>query len=373
MCYEDGRLLAYLDGETTQDEQSEIAAHVSACEVCSASVERLEADRAIAADALANLQPEADVIPLRTHRTAPPTRRWGRAQIAAVAVAALVVASFAIAPVRNVAASLLQVFRVQKIQTVTISQVDMQSISAALKNGGHVDLQAFGEAWVDGAAAEPTTMTLAEAKAAVDFPVKLPTNQPGTPTLSLQKAQTYRFKLNVAAINEALISYGSDRTLPDALDGKVFEVSVPAIVLAHYGSLSSSTGDSSGAPDGIYVGQARSPELVVPDGVDAASLRDVLLNLPFIPQSVRDQLAAVSDWQSTLSIPNVAGTARDVTIDGVNAVIVSPKSAARDARTKFGPLPDSTTVIWNDNGVVRAVGGPIDEGAAIELAKSTME
>ena len=43
-----------------------------------------------------------------------------------------------------------------------------------------------------------------------------------------------------------------------------------------------------GQPDGIYVGQAHSPELVVPDGVDAASLRDVLLNLPFLPQSVRD-------------------------------------------------------------------------------------
>ena len=65
-----------------------------------------------------------------------------------------------------------------------------------------------------------------------------------------------------------------------------------------------------------------------------------------------------------------------MTIDGVNAVVITPKSAARDARAKVdraGPIIDTATVIWNDNGVVRAVGGPIDEGTAIALAKSTME
>ncbi|HEY5488196.1 MAG TPA: zf-HC2 domain-containing protein [Candidatus Limnocylindrales bacterium] len=381
MCYEDGRLTAYLDGEVAPEERAEIAAHAETCPDCAANVARLEEDRAVAAEALVKLQPTAEVVSLDARRderrASPPARRWGRAQIAAVAVAALVIASFAIAPIRNAAANLLQVFRVQKIQTVSISQADLQSIGAALEKGGHVDLQAFGEAWIDGAASEPAQVTLAEAQAAVDFPIKLPKNQSGDPALYLQKAQTYRFKLHVAAINDALKTYGSDRTLPAALDEKVFEVSVPEIVLARYGTPAGGTaGGPQGQPDGIYVGQAHSPELVVPDGVDAASLRDVLLNLPFLPQNVRDQLAAVTDWQSTLLIPNVDGTAHDVSIDGVKAVVISPKSAARDARKKatmLGPITDTTTVIWNDNGVVRAVGGPIDEGTAIALAKSTME
>ncbi len=381
MCYEDGRLIAYLDDEVTPEEHAEIAAHVSACEECSASVVRLEADCAVAAEALGTLQPSAAVVPLDAHRaaahSAAPSRRWGRAQIAAVAVAALVIASFAFGPVRDAAASLLQVFRVQKIQTVSISQADLQSIGAALESGGHVDLQAFGEAWIDGAQSQPTTVTLAEAQATVDFPVKLPTNQSGTPTLILQKAQAYRFKLHVAAINEALKSYGSDRMMPDNLDGKAFEIKVPAILLAQYGSAAGGTaGGALSGLEGVYIGQARSPELVVPDGVDAASLRDVLLNLPFIPQGVRDQLAAVSDWQSTLIIPSVDGTARDVTINGIDAVVITPQSATRDAGKNVpgaGPITNTTTIIWNDNSVVRAVGGPIDEGTAIELAKSTME
>lgn len=381
MCYEDGRLAAYLDGELGPEERAETAAHVSACEECSASVERLQADRAFAAETLGKLQPSAEIVPLEPRRaarrsTAPP-HRWRWAHITAAAVAVLVVASFGFGPVRNAAANLLQVFRVQKVQTVTISQADLRSIATALKKGGHVDLKAFGEAWIDGAASKPATVTPAGAQAAVDFPVKLPTNVHGEPVLLLQKAQTYRFKLNVAAINEALKSYGTDRTLPDAVDGKVFEVKVPTILLAKYPAPGGAQvpGWQSRA-NGIYVGQAHSPELVVPDGVDAASLRDVLLNLPFIPQSVRDQLAAVSDWQSTLIIPNVDGAAHDVTIDGINAVVITPQSAARDARKKIAvapPLVDTTTVIWNDNGVVRAVGGPIDEGTAIGLAKSTMK
>jgi hypothetical protein len=257
---------------------------------------------------------------------------------------------------------------------VSISQTDLQATAAALKKGGHVDLKSFGEAWIDGASSKPATVTLAAAQAGVDFPVRLPANVSGQPIMSLQKAQTYRFKLNVAAINEALKSYGSDRTLPAAVDGKVFEVRIPAIVLAKYPAPGGAQVPGwEGRTSGIYVGQARSPEVVVPDGVDAASLRTVLLNLPFIPQAVRDQIAAVSDWQSTLIIPNVDGTAHDVTINGTNAVVITPKSAARDARVKLGgPLPNSTTVIWNDNGVVRAVGGPVDEGTAIALAKSAM-
>ena len=129
---------------------------------------------------------------------------------------------------------------------------------------------------------------------------------------------------------------------------------------------------TAGAPP-IYVGESRGPELVVPDGVDAAQLRDVLVNLPFLPENVRTQLAAVKDWQSTLIIPSVDGTAHDITIDGTPAVLVSPKSAARDLRAKMGPLPDSATVIWNQDGVIRAVGGAIDEETATSMAKSMIK
>lgn len=374
MCYDEGQLLAYLDGEVPPDEREAMRAHLASCAACAECVDTLEADGRYAAAALERLQPSAQVVTLPTSRTE--TSRSARARtpwtrIAAAVAAVLVVASFALPPVRSAAAAFLQIFRVQKIQTVTLSESDLSSIAAAVQKGGHVDLKAFGEAWVEGGATSPTKVTLDQAKAAVDFTVKLPAGISAAPVLTLTSAQTYKFKLNVAAVNQALASYGASEVLPDSVDGKVFSISVPAVLVASYPA--SALG--AGASGDIYVGQARSPELVVPQGVDPSQLRSVLLSIPFIPQSVRDQLAAVSDWQSTLLVPNVNGSAHDVTIGGVPAVVISPKGPVRTVRSKvtaMGALTDSTTIIWDDAGVVRAVGGPLDEKTATSLATSIM-
>ena len=393
MCYDEGTLMSYLDGEGPAEQRAEITAHLAACPTCSAAAEQLAADREFAASALDTLEPAATVVPLPLAATlaapTPTARAAGRSaarqpeparssaartwRIAAgIAAAALIFGSFGLAPVRHAAANLLQVFRVQKVQTVAISEADLANIESSLARGkGHVNLEAFGDVWIDGGGAKAKTVTASAAQSALDFPVRLPKGQASEPTLTLAAAQTYRFKLHVTAINEALQSYGSDRLLPEGLDGKEFSVKVPAILIAEYPAPAEVT-NLPHNPHQVYVGQARSPELVVPDGVDSAQLRDVLVNLPFLPQSVRDQLASVNDWQSTLLIPNIDGTAHDVIINGSPAVVISPKSAARDARAKLGPLPDSTAVIWNEDGVVRAVGGPISETAAIDLAKSMM-
>ena len=350
---------------------------------CAAVVEDMRADRAVTSDALAQLQPAmGTVVPLptpvgaREALASPVARRTSHnwRNVAAVVAGLALVGALAFGPVRNAAASLLQIFRVQQVQTISLTQADLQSMQATLESGsGHIDLQSFGEAWVDGATAEPKTVTLEQAQAAVDFPILLPADQPTKPVITLAPARTVRFKLNVAAVNEALTYYGSTQTLPSNLNDKTFSFSMPAIVMAQYGADAAKPDLESGGPGVIYVGQARSPELTVPDGVDVAALRDLLINLPFLPENLRTQLAAIDKWQSTLIIPNIDGTARDVTIDGKPAVVYSPESAARDAREKVGPLPDSTAVIWNDNGVVRAVGGPIDQMAAIALAESTMK
>jgi hypothetical protein len=394
MHYDEGHLLTWIDGELPAGESARTATHVTACETCAAEAVRLRAERALAAKALAGLQPAAEVLPLHAAGTGgspatagEPTGAGVRARVrrtawtryaAIAAAAAILLGSFAFAPVRNAAAGLLRVFRVQNVQTLTLTEADLQKLGSALESGsGRVDLESFGEAWIDGARAEPKQVTLAQAQAAVDFPVLLPKDAVGTPVITLSPAQSYKFKLKVDAINQALVAYGSDRTLPNSLDGKVFSIMIPPIVVAQYGTPAGEYRKEvlAGAKPGeapFDLGQARSPELVVPEGVDAAQLRDVLVNLPFLPESVREQLAAVTDWQSTLIIPNVDGTARDITIGGTPAVVVSPQGAARDLREKMGPLPDSAMVIWNQGGVVRALGGAISEEKAIALAKSTM-
>lgn len=378
MCCDEGTLRAFLDGELPAEEHARIAEHVRGCAACARTLEALEADAAVAADALGCLQPPGEVVTLAASRPESGllTRMgWGR--IAAAAAAVLLLGSFAFAPVRGAAAGLLRVFRVQKVQTVSISQQDLAQLSTLMEGGkgGHIDLKSYGELTVDESKTKGGQVTLAQAQAGVDFPVVVPRGLDGTPTFTLQPGETIKFKLKVAAINETLKYYGSDRTFPSSVDGKVFIVKIPTIVTASW-SVAGAQKAPSGAPtegDAIFLGQARSPELVVPDGVDPAQLRDVLLNLPFLPDGVRTQLAAIDDWQHTLIIPDVGGTARDISLDGVPAVVMSPEGAARDARKKIGgALPAVSTVIWNRDGVVRALGGALDEEKAISLAKSTM-
>lgn len=382
MCLDEGKLMAYLDGEVSAEERTTIDTHLDNCAECASRLAALEADSAFAARTLDSLTPSAEVLPLPP-LVRPAPRRW--TGIAAGVAAVLVAASFAFAPVRVAAADLLRVFRVQKVQTIALSPSDLQQMQDTLKSGsGHIDMKSLGEAWVDGGPREPKDVTLTQAQAAVDFPVQLPKGI-GEPKLSLQGAQTVKFKLNVDAVNGALRYYGSDRMLPDSVDGKVFEVRIPVSLTARYGDAVGKTavGPQNGKSftDGVFVGQARSPELIVPEGVDPAQLRDVLLNLPFLPKNVRDQLAAVDDWHATLLVPSVGGTAKDVTIDGVPAVVMTPDSLARTARAKasvvgtgISPLPEHvTTVLWNKDGVIRAISGSVDETKAMALARSCME
>jgi hypothetical protein len=296
--------------------------------------------------------------------------------MAAAAAVVLALGSLGFAPVRSAVANALQIFRIQKVQTVQLTQQDLDQVSSALSKGGHVNMRAFGDVWVAGSA-EDTQVTLAQAQAALDFPVKLPVSESGTPTLTLTGGQTYKFKLHVSAINAALEQYGAETLLPTSVDGKVFSIQIAPVLLAEYPAPNGSVPRRGHKTDGIFVGQGHSPQLTVPEGVDPMQLRQVLIDMPLLPDNVRKQIASIKDWQSTMLVPNIDGTAHDVTINGVPAVVISPENAARNVRKKVSSevLPaigDNTTIIWNDGGAVRAVSGPINQTDATELAKSMM-
>lgn len=393
MCYEDGLLVAYLDGEVDKPTRESIAAHVRICARCAAALNRLETERTTATDALTTLlaasaQESADAertwrtyaaAPDRSEQTPaadPPAagllHRVGRGRIAVAAAVLAVAASLSFAPVRGFAADLLKVFRIQRVQTITLSDADMEQMSATLSRGeGHLDLKSLGDVWVEGAR-ETTTVTLSQAQQKVGFPIVLPQGLDTEPRLELQPARTIKFKLNVDAVNELLTSYGSSETFPKTIDGKVFSVTMPAAVLATYAD--DTSGDDAApytsARAVVVAAQGRSPELAVPDGVNAAELRDVLISLPIIPESVRKQLSAVTDWEHTLIIPNVRGSARETTIEGVPAVVIAPPKPVDGTTPRTDRPARGAGVIWNQDGVVRGVGGTIDEDAAIRVAKT---
>jgi hypothetical protein len=405
MCYEDGQLMAFVDGEGDDASRSQIDEHLLACTSCAGALSRIQADREITGAAMDLLRVTAER-PAATAAEAPRTEadkpgapamapvgspphdgpgrsgawiaRIGWRKLAAAAAAVLFASSFALAPVRTFAGEILKVFRVQRVQSISLTEQDIQSISESLSSGeGHVDLKELGDVWVDGAQGDSREVTVEEAQAALGFEVRLPAGVEGTRTLMLQAGQTVKFKLNAAKVNEVLAFYGAKTLLPDSVDGKEFTVKVPSVLMATIEKQGAAAKLVPVDPDDPSLGtmpaepyitlvQARSPELTVPDGVDPLVLRDVLLNLPFLPQNVRDQLASISDWQHTMIVPNVGGQARDVTIGGVDAVVMTssygPDPSAPDAAAQ-----EMTSIVWNQGDVIRGLNGMLSEKEATDL------
>jgi len=403
MCLDEGTIAAYLDGELIAEERARVERHLDECAACRVALERARADTSLASgaldglaaasereavDAVAALQrfrtaaepasaelpgataasdAAAPVIALARHRT---RSRGATLRFAAAAAAVLFVASFAFAPVRGLAAEVLRIFRMEKVQTVSLDSEQLDKmVSAMQQGGGHVDLQNFGEVWIDGTP-DAREVSLGDAQKAMDFPIVLPQSLDGTQTLLLQSAMTYKFKLHAAELNSLLRSLGATHLLPADVDGKVFSVTIPAMINANYqrdDRLPTKSAMSAGPVlngQSVMIAEARSPELVVPDGVDPLAIRDVLINMPIIPQDVRDRLAAITDWQHTLLIPNVGGSAEDIDLNGTAAVaMTAPHRAPADASKQ------PWSVLWQHDGVVYGVTGDLTKDAAIDIAK----
>jgi hypothetical protein len=300
----------------------------------------------------------------------PPRRRVATGWAVALTLALVLGLSLTLAPMRSFAGQVLSIFRVQNIATVSISQSDLESMSRALDKGdSHVSLDQLGDVWVDGkpgfGTQEPTPTTLAQAQSMVDFPIRLPQGVGGTQKVLAQPGYTVQFKLHVDKVNELLRYYGADKLFSESVDGKTFEVKMPPVIYVAYGKDKLQfTGPSDDPMDGgpgvsgpdpysqdVFIVQTRGPELVVPEGVNPLELRDVLLGLPFVPDSIRTQLAGVEDWQNTLLVPNFSGSTQQITVAGSPGVLITIPGDPSDPQS--GPVP--AAVMWRQDGVLRAV------------------
>jgi hypothetical protein len=110
------------------------------------------------------------------------------------------------------------------------------------------------------------------------------------------------------------------------------------------------------------VGQSRSPEIKTSSDVEVKTIRDALLSIPALPDSLRKQLQAVDDWKHTLLIPNVDGSSQEVAVNGTTGVFIAG-GADRNGGTGTGSL------IWQQNGVVYVMAGAgLDLDTALNLA-----
>ncbi|QYR19254.1 hypothetical protein KZ483_15005 [Paenibacillus sp. sptzw28] len=256
----------------------------------------------------------------RAWRTERPTARRLRRLTAGVAVTVIAIGLIATPLGDRALAAMQQTFRIQHVVGVGISADDMASISGLLDSGSpdgdrSFDLAQYGTLTQTGGG-KARTVTWEEAEKRMGAPLL----QLGNPTATTyQPATTLTFHLNVKAVNRLLTRLGSSTTLPAGADGNAIRLHIPGGV--------TTKGTLSGKP--VRLLQFGKPELTVDGGIDPATVREAVLGLPVLPDSLRTKLAAIGDWQSTLPVPARDGVTTSLRLGGHDAVMTA------DGRDRF--------------------------------------
>ncbi|SDC94185.1 hypothetical protein SAMN02799630_01798 [Paenibacillus sp. UNCCL117] len=245
-------------------------------------------------------------------RTERPVRRKLRRLTSGLAAAVVTISLFTTPLGDRALAAMMQTFRIQHLVGVGMSADDMTSISQLLELGSpegerSFDLAQYGAITQSGGG-ESRAMTWDEAEKQTGSPL-LRLEGSGSPVY--QPETTLTFHLNVSAVNRLLTRLGSATTLPAEADGQAIRLHVPDGVTAE--------GSLSGKP--VRLLQYGKPELTVEEGIDAALVREAVLGLPVLPDSLRTKLAAIGDWRSTLPVPARDGMVSNLKLGGRDAIM----------------------------------------------------
>ncbi|MCL5058159.1 MAG: zf-HC2 domain-containing protein [Actinobacteria bacterium] len=353
MCFDEGRIQAYIDGELQDREAGELQEHLSVCRECEAVYQRL-----IENDLMVRTSMEGFVASDRERFNA--ELAWSRLKLKQIeyekkkngkwytnmkykklftaAAAVAVVAVIGFTPVSSMAGNFLTIFRVEKVKAITITPDDMQQMEKVMREGaGGVDIRNFGKVEVRGTH-ETKPVTLEEARNSVDFDLKVPSIEGYSgPTLKKTSATSVTMTLDVDNVNAALQAFGSTEKLPREMNGQEFTVDVPTGISAQY----------SGPEGSLMFAQSRGPSVKTAQGVDVMAIRQALLSMPVLPESLKKQLMAVDDWQHTVLIPVREGQSTDVRVNGNDGVFVRDISGSE----AVGAL------VWQNGGVISVLAG----------------
>lgn len=349
-CRDEGTLLGYLDRELPPEEMKAIRQHLDYCPRCSNLLREIEDNLEFSQHKLGQLSPTEESVVISGQeqvwarlQPALPSREKGRNymnlkrwSIAAALVLILGVTAY-VPSFRTAVADLLQVFRVEKMQTLTLTSQDMMAIQNALEQGGSdINLENFGRIETSGETQE-RKISRTEITQLLPFKPLLAANQEGE--YRVVKTPSVVITPKVDNVNQLLKSLGSEDLLPRELDGQTFKVTMADTFVADYKDYTLMAGTS--------------PELQVPPGVDMKAVLRPLINLPIWPQGVREQLATIDDLEHTLVVPGQK--VEKVSVNGSPAII------SRDG---------AATLIWQNQGLFYILndksGGKADLVAAAE-------
>jgi len=378
ICPEEGLLQRYIDNEIDFEEKKYIENHLLNCEYCSTVYKELKDADDFTSDLMNRYKQyaEQNYPSARTKAVKSKYPGYGygygiahnekkerigeyfmqylykyRKIAAGMCIALLAVVCVNVFPVSAAVTNFLSIFRAENISGINLSARDIQEIQEELtSNKSEIDLKKFGKLEKVGGAQQPATIS--EAENFTDFPVLQPSDAT-TSNLEITNVnpQVMNFTLNVDYVNEALKTFGSTELLPEAIDQKTFALNISRRVSMKYHV----------KDEDIYIVQTKTPELIVPEGVDADEIYNSLRNLPIIPEDLQRQLESINDWKNTIYIPVTGTDTKEVDINGSKGYTGS--KANEEGKTY-------SAVVWSNNGIIRTIEGNISGDEIIEIARS---
>lgn len=333
-CPKQGQLLLYLEKALPLEETRLIEAHLKTCPFCSRALKDAKQHLVFTQSRMKVLaEPEADIPvhgqeevwrslnkQVRTKQRGAAIMKFKKMAVAAAVIMALVLVG-SNPSAQTVAANLLKVFRVQKVDTISLTPEDMSSIEQALQKGNtDINIDNFGKFETVGKA-ERINIKRDEI-ANLAFKPKLPADNQDGADYYLQKTPEITFTPDIDKVNAFIKSLGSDYLLPKALDGQPLRIKASEC-------LEMRTQD-------YILTQVPTPELEAAAGVDVNEAAKAMVALPIWPENIRRQLDAVNDWEHTLLIPSE--NSEKVDINGQDGVLL---------KYNHGEV-----LIWQENGIL---------------------
>lgn len=247
--------------------------------------------------------------------------------------------------VRAVAGDLLSLFRVQKFAPISVSSEQMALLQELeeqnLSPGEFVSIK------------EPDdpvrVSSLDDAAAQTGYQVRTIIGRDLSSELQVRDEASGSFIIDLAGSRALLQAAGVDpMVLPDSLDGGRVDVHVYPFVRQTFS-------------DDVVIMQTAAPDVSYPEGVDLNVIGEAALRLLGSDPETAQRMAQSIDWTSTLllPIPQELGTYSEVAIDGVTGVAFEPFSLEADPG-----------IVWQKNGMVYMVSGPVPTQDLIDLANS---
>ncbi len=379
----DGQLRAALDGEL----DAQTLRHLEACVSCRNRLHGLQVRVEEISHNLAFLtQRESDGVPsVETglkhfysrkvpQKEIPMLKRlFASNTVRFVALAALMLALIISIPAsRAFADEVLNLFRVQQVTVIPVDFTGLQDLTGSGALGKQFTELVSSSVTMTQKPGDPVSATDAnDASQKTGFTVRLPQN--AAPShLTVTNTAAFQVTVDRAKAQAILDESGrSDLVLPNAIDGAVISVTVPASVRADYGTCPDPSGanaNKSGTPgrnypDCVILAEIPSPTVDAPASVDVAQLAQMGLEFTGMSSQQAAAFTSTVDWTSTLvvPIPKNAATYEQLSVDGVTGTLI--QRPADDA--------PQYVLIWIKNGIVYSIGGlGSNSQQAIDMANS---